>query len=183
MKVPPLGLPLNDVREELDKLRHPLSIAVLRAKNPFNVGAIIRTAHSFLVREIFLIGDAPFYERAAMGMDKYENIVKLPTERSLIDTARARGLPLVVLEKDHARENLWTTQLPSPCLMVFGNEDDGVGPELIEAADQVVGIPMFGINHSFPVSIASGIAMGEWTRRYVTAPENLKALAHPVGSR
>lgn len=174
MKIPPLELPLSDIREELDRLRHPLSIAVLRAKNPFNVGAIIRTAHSFLVKEILLVGDAPWYERAAMGMDKYENIVELPDEEALVEAARARGLPLVVLEKDHARENLWTAHLPSPCLMVFGSEDHGVGPAIIEAADQVIGIPMFGINHSFPLSIAAGISMAEWTRRYVTAPDRLE---------
>lgn len=173
MKIPPLGLPLEDVREELEKLRHPLTIAVLRAKNPFNVGAIIRTAHSFLVKEILLVGDAPWYERAAMGMDKYENIVELPDEQALIEAAAERGLPMVVLEKDHARENLWTAHLPSPCMMVFGSEDHGVGMEIIEAAQQVIGIPMFGINHSFPLSIASGIAMAEWTRRYVTSPETL----------
>jgi hypothetical protein len=30
----------------------------------------------------------------------------------------------------------------------------------------VVGIPMYGINHSFPVTVAAGIAMAEWTRRH-----------------
>jgi tRNA G18 (ribose-2'-O)-methylase SpoU len=25
---------------------------------------------------------------------------------------------------------------------------------------------MYGINHSFPVTVAAGIAMAEWTRRY-----------------
>lgn len=173
MKVPPLGLPLEEVRQELDRIRHPLSIAVLRAKNPFNVGAIIRTAHSFVVREIFLVGAEPWYERAAMGMDKYENIVEVPDEQALIAAARARGLPIVVLEKEFATESLWRASLPAPCLMVFGSEDHGVGQEIIDAADLVVGIPMYGINHSYPVSIAAGIAMAEWTRRFVLDhPEN-----------
>jgi tRNA G18 (ribose-2'-O)-methylase SpoU len=167
VKVAPIDLPLDVVRAELDRLRHPLSIAVLRAKNPFNVGAIIRVAHSFLVREICLVGDAPFYERAAMGMDRYENLREFPDEAALIAYARAEGLPLVVVEKDVASESLWRCALPETCLLVFGSEDEGVGEELSRAADLRVAIPMYGINHSFPLAIAAGIAMAEWTRRHV----------------
>ena len=48
-------------------LRRPLRIALLRSRNPFNIGAIIRVAHSFLVREILLIGTERYYERARWG--------------------------------------------------------------------------------------------------------------------
>lgn len=167
MKIDPLQLPLEEVRAELDRLRHPLRIAVLRAKNPFNVGAILRVAHSFLVREILLVGDAPYYERAAMGMHRYENVRSLPDEQALVDEARALGLPLVVVEKDGSSESLWHCDLPAACVLVFGSEDDGVGPLLLRAADLRVAIPMYGVNHSFPLAIAAGIAMAEWARRHV----------------
>ena len=166
MKVPPLDYPTQVVRQELERLRHPLRIAVLRFKNPFNIGAIIRTAHSFLVREILLIGDTPYYQRASMGMEKYENIVEVPTDQEFLALAAEKGWKLVVFEKDHAQVGLWEAVFPEECVMVFGNEDTGVGPDILQAAHMVVGIPMFGINHSYPVSVAAGIAMSEWTRRY-----------------
>ena len=235
MKVPAFEMPLEEIRASLEPLRRPLSIAVLRARNPFNVGAIIRVAHSFLVREIVLVGDEKYYERGAMGMDRYENIVCVPGEADLVARARGRGdklivfekdaarvdlwhadLPaectmvfgseryyergamgmdryenivcvpdeaalvarvragggkLVVFEKDAARVNLWHAELPAACTMVFGSEATGVPDEIVRAADMVVGIPMYGINHSFPVTVAAGIAMAEWTRRhYVNDP-------------
>jgi len=166
MKVSPLDYSTQVVREELDRLRHPLRVAVVRSKNPFNVGAIIRTAHSFLVREIVLIGDAPYYERASMGMEKYENIVSIPTEEHFLDRCRRQGWKLVVFEKEHARVGLWEAELPEQTIMLFGNEDFGVSRSLLDAAHTVVGVPMFGINHSYPVSVVAGIAMAEWTRRY-----------------
>jgi tRNA G18 (ribose-2'-O)-methylase SpoU len=168
VKVPAFELPLDDIRRSLQALRRPLRIAVLRSQNPFNVGAIIRVAHSFLVQEIVLVGSEPFYERAAMGMDKYENVVLLPSEEALIDWARERALPLVVFEREQAQVDLWRAELPEACLMVFGSETAGVPPELIAAADKVVGIPMYGINNSFPITVAAGIAMAEWTRRHFT---------------
>jgi tRNA G18 (ribose-2'-O)-methylase SpoU len=166
MKVPAFEMPLEEIRASLEKLRRPLSIAVLRARNPFNVGAIIRVAHSFLVREIVLVGTEPYYERGAMGMDRYENIVTVATDADLLAHVRARGLKLIVFEKDAARVDLWHAELPDECLMVFGSEAHGVPEEIVQAADLVVGIPMYGINHSFPVTVAAGIAMAEWTRRH-----------------
>lgn len=166
MKVPSFDLPLDDIRASLETLRRPLRIAVLRSHNPFNVGAIIRTAHSFLVREILLVGDEPFYERAAMGMQRYENIVLVKDEAALVAWARERGLPLVVFEREHARADLWRANIPEECVLVFGSENHGVPPAVIEAADEVVAIPMYGINNSFPVTVAAGIAMAEWTRRH-----------------
>jgi tRNA G18 (ribose-2'-O)-methylase SpoU len=165
MKVAPFDMTVDEIRASLEKLRRPLSVAVLRARNPFNVGAIIRVAHSFLVREIILVGDEPYYERGAMGMDRYENIVELATDGDLIAHARGRGSKLVVFEKDAAKVDLWRAELPGECVMVFGSESHGVSDELVRAADLVVGIPMYGINHSFPVTVAAGIAMAEWTRR------------------
>ena len=166
MKVPPFELPLEEIRDSLQPLRRPLRVAVLRARNPFNVGAIIRVAHSFLVQEVVLVGDERYYERAAMGMDRYENLVELPSDTALVAWARERSLPLVVFEREHARVDLWKAPLPEACLMVFGSETAGVSEEILAAADSVVGIPMYGINNSFPVTVAAGIAMAEWTRRH-----------------
>jgi tRNA G18 (ribose-2'-O)-methylase SpoU len=171
MKIPAFELPTEEIRASLDLLRRPLSIAVLRSHNPFNVGAIIRTAHSFLVRDIVLVGNEPYYERAAMGMQRYENIVNLADEEALVPWARSRGLHLAVFEREQARVDLWRAKLPEECLMVFGSESHGVPAQLVACADEVVGIPMYGINHSFPVTVAAGIAMAEWTRRhYVPRP-------------
>jgi tRNA G18 (ribose-2'-O)-methylase SpoU len=166
MKVPSFDLPLDEIRRSLSGLRRPLSIAVLRARNPFNVGAIIRVAHSFLVREIVLVGTEPYYERASMGMERFENIVTVPTEADFLARVKGGDQKLVVFEREEATVDLWRADLPDHCMMVFGSEVSGVPPEIVAAADLVVGIPMYGINHSFPVTVAAGIAMAEWTRRH-----------------
>ena len=45
MKVPAFDLPLEEIRRSLDAVRRPLRIALVRSRNPFNIGAIIRVAH------------------------------------------------------------------------------------------------------------------------------------------
>lgn len=164
--VPPFDLPRKEIRDELDRIRHPFRVAVDRAKNPFNIGSIVRTAHSFLAREIILIGSEPWYERAAMGMQRYENIVELPGEADFLRWAEEGAHKLVAFEKDEAGVGLWDAELPEDGVLVFGNEDDGICPAILDAAHEVIAIPMYGINHSYPISIAAGIAMAEWARRH-----------------
>jgi tRNA G18 (ribose-2'-O)-methylase SpoU len=158
-------MPRAEIREELDKMRHPFRVVIDRAKNPFNIGAIIRTAHSFMAKEIVLVGTEPWYERAAMGMQRYENIVEIETTAEFLEHAEKHGWHLVSFEKDECNVGLWEAEMPEDAVLVFGNEDRGVSSRILEASKQVVGIPMYGINHSFPISIAAGIAMAEWARR------------------
>lgn len=162
-------MPLDEVRYELDKIRHPFRVAIRRSKNPFNVGAVIRTAHSFLAREILLIGDEDWYRRAAMGMQRYENLVEVPDEATFAAMAQENGWFVCALEKDHDElVGLWNAQLPEDAVIVIGNEEEGVGQTILDIADEVVAIPMFGVNHSYPMTVAAGIAMAEWTRRRYT---------------
>jgi len=162
-RVPPFEMTLEEQRGELASLRVDMSVAVVRAKNPFNVGTIIRVAHSFLVREIFLIGTEPYYERASMGMHRYENIVKCPDEDAFLEAVQGR--PLVSVERDSATTTIWQADYPPNCVLLLGSENDGVPPKLLDASSLVVSIPMYGVNHSFPVSVAAGMVLCEWARR------------------
>jgi len=162
-KVPPFEMSIEEQRAELAELRVDMSVAVIRAKNPFNVGAIIRVAHSFMVREIFLVGTEPYYERASMGMHRYETIVSCPDEDSFLTAVGDR--PLFSIERDHASTTIWQASYPPNVVLLLGNEDDGIPPSLLAASACVLAIPMYGINHSFPVSVAAGMVLCEWARR------------------
>lgn len=167
--VPPLDASPDDVRAALAPLRHDFSVAVFAAENAFAVGAIIRVAHNFLAREIILLGEAPYYEKASMGMEKYETIVRVADEDALL--AHVAGRPLWCLEKEHAKRSLYAPEpFPKDVVFVFGSERFGIPPSLIARASEVVGIPIYGVNNSLPLAVASGIVMSEWARRKYAAP-------------
>ncbi len=161
---PPIEDSPEAVRAALAPLRNDFSIAVHSCGNAFAVGAIIRVAHSFLAREIIIVGDAPYYAKASMGMEKYETIVRVKDDAELF--AHVRGRQVWAVEKDRARRSLYGRgAMPRDVVFVFGSERDGLREELLARADEVVGIPMYGVNHSFPVAVAAGMVMGEWARR------------------
>ncbi len=162
--VPPLGYSPEQVKELLAPLRNDLSVAVYAAGNPFSVGGIIRVAHSFLVREILLVGDAPYYEKASMGMHHYEHIVRLADDDAFL--AHVGERPLWAVEKDHATVGLYdVTAFPKDVVLVFGSERAGLPEAIVKRAEVVVGIPMYGVNHSFPLTVAVGMVLGDWGRR------------------
>jgi tRNA G18 (ribose-2'-O)-methylase SpoU len=162
--VPPLDASPEAVRQALAPLRHDFSVAIRSFGNAFAVGAVIRVAHSFLVSEIFVIGDEPYYPKASMGMEKYEALVRVPNDDAFFDAVRGR--PVWAIEKDHARRSLHAVAgFPARVVLVLGSEREGLPPSFIARADDVIGIPMYGVNHSFPVAVAAGIVMHEWTRR------------------
>ncbi len=170
--VPPFPYSAEDIRGVLLGLRNDFSVAVHAPGNAFAVGAIIRTAHSFLAREIFIVGDAPFYEKAAMGMEKYETIVRCADDAAFL--SQIEGRPLFAIEKDAARRSLTTAgDFPKGVVFLFGSERFGLPAAMLERADDVLGIPMYGVNHSFPVTVAAGIVMHEWARRRYVAGTTL----------
>jgi tRNA G18 (ribose-2'-O)-methylase SpoU len=161
---PPIEATPEEVKEALAPLRNDFSVAVWAAGNAFAVGAIIRVAHNFLAREVLLVGDAPHYEKASMGMEKYETVHRVPDAEALL--AHVSGRPLWAVEKDHARRSIYEVPAyPRDVVLLFGSERDGLPPGVIDRADEVVGIPIYGVNHSLPLAVAAGIVMSDWARR------------------
>jgi tRNA G18 (ribose-2'-O)-methylase SpoU len=55
--------------------------------------------------------------------------------------------------------------MPPNLVFLFGSENEGLPPVLLGACDDIIAIPMYGINHSYPVAIAAGMVLCEWARR------------------
>jgi tRNA G18 (ribose-2'-O)-methylase SpoU len=161
---PPIPYPAQTVRDALAPLRNDFSIALWAPGNAFAVGAVVRVAHSYLAKEIFVVGVGGWYPKASMGMHKYENVVRVADTEALLDTTAGR--PIWVIEKEAARRSLHdVTAFPPGVVFVFGSERSGVPAEVVGRADDVIGIPIYGVNNSLPLAVAAGIVMNEWARR------------------
>jgi tRNA G18 (ribose-2'-O)-methylase SpoU len=163
---PPLDETPDEIRRALAPLRNSLSVAVFTSGNPFNVGAIIRVAHSFLVRELLLIGDEPHYEKASMGMHKLEHVERVADEHALLE--RVRGRPVWALEREQARRSLYAVSaFPDDLVLVAGSERFGFPEGFLARCDEVLAIPLYGVNNSLPLPVAVGIALSTWaSKRY-----------------
>lgn len=158
---PPLDQSTEEIRAALAPLRNDVSVAVIAAGNAFAVGAIIRTCHSFLVREVLLVGSETHYEKASMGMHHLETVVRLADEDALFAHVGAR--PLFVLERERAARSLYAVgRFRDDAVLVLGSERFGVPETILARAHEILAIPLYGVNSSLPVAVAAGIALSWW---------------------
>jgi tRNA G18 (ribose-2'-O)-methylase SpoU len=153
----------EEIRATLEPVRHPVSIAVCNSDNYFNTGAIIRSAHIFLVKEIVLVDVPDFYERATMGTHKWENIRHVTQEQFLGETR-----PIVCFERrpDMESQCLMGFQYPENPILCFGSEKSGVPDAVLAKAHSVVSIPQYGLQNDMNLANAMSIGIYDWTVKH-----------------
>ena len=65
------GLANEQIIASLNDKRTPLEIAIENVEHDFNIGSIVRTANSFNVAKVHIIGKKKYNRRGAMCTDKY----------------------------------------------------------------------------------------------------------------
>ena len=146
--------------------RTNLEIAIENLEHDFNIGSIIRTANSFNVKRVHIIGKKKYNRRGAMCTDKYLEILHHSTIGDFLKTQKGREL--VAIENNTPREKpLHEKHFAKDTTLVFGSENTGITPELLEHATDVRSIESFGSTRSVNVGAAAAIAMYEWTRQVV----------------
>jgi tRNA G18 (ribose-2'-O)-methylase SpoU len=165
-KAPDLtGFTKEEIRATLEPVRHPVSIAVCNSDNYFNTGAIIRSAHIFLVREIILVDVPDFYERATMGTHKWENIRHVTTE-DFLKEAETRNVICFERRPDLTTKDLMGFQYPENPILCFGSEKSGIPDTLLSRAHSIVSIPQYGLQNDMNLANAMSIGIYDWTVKH-----------------
>ena len=156
----------EQVFDALSQKRTPLEIAIENVEHDFNIGSIVRTANSFNVSKVHIIGKKKYNRRGAMCTDKYLEIVHHATLQDFLDTQKDREL--VAIENNTPRaQPLHDKKFIQNTTLIFGSENSGITPELLEVAQDVRFIESFGSTRSINVGVAAGIAMYEYARQII----------------
>ena len=158
------NLPNEQIFDSLEKTRSPLEIAIENLEHDFNIGSIVRTANSFNVKIVHIIGKKKYNRRGAMCTDKYLKIIHHPTLEDFLNTQHDRELVAIENNTDRAQP-LHEKSFAKNTTLLFGSENNGLTPELLAAVADVRYIESFGSTRSVNVGVAAGIAMYEFTRQ------------------
>lgn len=140
-------------------------------RSAWNVGSMFRTADAAGLAGLYLGGFTPTpprpdMEKTALGATGTVPWDYWPDAAVCARVLRARGVPLVVLEQAPGAVDWEAARLPFPHCFVVGHEVRGVSPALLEQADLVVEIPMFGAKHSLNVAVSFGLLAYEARRQW-----------------
>jgi RNA methyltransferase, TrmH family len=142
------------------------AIALERVRNPYNVGAILRTAAFFGVDAVLLGAPAPdpglpaLAVRVAEGGAEHLLLTRTTDLAETLSRLRAVGVSVVGADAG-ARISAFGFSWPRPSILVVGHEREGLGPRVRSHCDAMVSIPRAGRVDSLNVSTAAGVLISQ----------------------
>ncbi len=162
------GMTNEQVFDELSKKRNELEVAIENVSHDFNIGTIVRSANSFNVSKVHIIGKKKYNRRGAMCTDKYLEIIYWDNCKEFVRDQKKRDREIVAIENNTPRaRKLSDKSFIQRTTLVFGSEGEGITKVLLDMADDVRFIESFGSTRSVNVGVAGGIARYEWVRQCV----------------
>lgn len=151
---------------DLDTHRHPFHVAIENWQHDMNIGSIVRSANAFLADTVHIIGRRRWNKRGAMVTDRYQHVVHHDDVEGFAAWARAQELPIIAVDNVEGAVPVDRAELPSRCVLLFGQEGPGLSAEALAAASAHIEITQYGSTRSINASAAAAVIMYEWCRRY-----------------
>ena len=133
--------------------------------SPANQGSLFRVADAFGVQEIIFYGCTPDLtsSRLRKTARSTEKLIPYSEKENVLQTLtelQKKGFTTVALEITSNSIPLKKLMLNrSKVILIIGNEQNGMESDVLDSAEQVMLIPMFGNNSSMNVIQAVGIAL------------------------
>jgi tRNA G18 (ribose-2'-O)-methylase SpoU len=91
--------------------------------------------------------------KAAVGTEEWVPWTKSNKTSEVVKELKKNGVQIIAVEQDKrgVSPTLMTTKVEFPCAIVIGNETEGISKEVLDLADVIVELPMFGVNKSLNV--------------------------------
>jgi TrmH RNA methyltransferase len=160
--------PARDLADVLGRTRGAV-VALDRVRNPYNVGAILRSAAFFGFDGALFGAQAPHPELAATAVRVAEGGVEalaLSRTTDLADTLarlKERGVRAVGADGQATTDALGFA-FPRPAVLVLGNEREGLSDRVRAQCDAIVAVRGSGAIESLNVAVAAGVLMAEAVR-------------------
>lgn len=143
-----------------------LVIGLDEVQDPGNLGTIIRIADWYGVKHILATkGTADAYNpktvQASMGSLSRVQIHYGDLKSFIKETQ------IPVFGALLNGESLYDTQFEKKCMVLLGNEGNGIGDDLMQLIDKPVTIPSFGGAESLNVGVATAIFCSEYKRQQI----------------
>ncbi|WP_408636775.1 TrmH family RNA methyltransferase [Occultella aeris] len=153
---------LEAIVADLDTRRHPFHVAIENWGRDFNIGSVVRTANAFAAAQVHIIGRRRWNRRGAMVTDRYQHLRHHEDIETFAAWAAAEGLPIVGVDNIEGSVPIEGRALPSACVLLFGEESQGLTAAAQDASEVVVHITQYGSTRSINAGAAAAIAMHQW---------------------
>lgn len=197
----PEQAPLNDYQQKIDpwnmqlleqdlsEIGHQQEIA--RKKRDFdivvvaslidripNLAGLSRTCEilgvgTFVIPDIKIIDD-PNFQNVSMTSEKWLDIIEVKPSAldEYLEKMRMSGYRIMAIEQSSQSKSLVDFVFPERCVLLLGNEKEGVPAELLHIVDDCLEIPQFGMIRSMNVHVCGSLVIWEARKQRIKSSSN-----------
>lgn len=155
-------------------LRRQPDLTVLAADvhKPHNISAIFRTCDAVGIHRVHAIspgGEFHHHRMASGGSRHWVGLELFPDIGAAVTALRDDGWKLVAAHPHEQACDFRDVDYTQKTALVLGSELEGLGRSAVEAADEIVTIPIHGMVESLNVSVAAALVLYEAQRQRAAA--------------
>lgn len=162
--------------------RNPIYLVMDNVIDTYNIGSIFRLADAIAAEKLYICGAGAEYppnsriHKAAVGTEEWVPWVKCNSTPDAIKELKSKGVQIVAVEQNSRSipYSLLPTHITFPVAIVVGHETDGVSKEVMDMADFIVELPMFGVNKSINVWGSAAIISYKAIESLIFKPYKIK---------
>jgi len=152
--------------------KNPIYIILDNVMDTYNIGAIFRLADAIAAEKVILCGETETppdsrIKKASINTTEWVAWQYASSAKEAIAKLKIKNekLKIIAIEQDMRSIPYDKADYKFPIALVVGNETSGVSKEVLDSSDQIVEIPMWGVNKSLNVMVSLGIVLYE-TMKY-----------------
>lgn len=144
-------------KAELEKIkRQPIYLVLDQIIDTYNTGSLFRLADAIGCKKMYLCGKMEYppssrIHKAAVGTENWVPWEKSKSTLKTVQKLKKQGVQIIVVEQDKRAIPSKALKPSFPVAIVVGNETKGIPKAVLNEADAIIELPMFGVNKSFNV--------------------------------
>ena len=154
-------------QEDLKRIKkNPIYIILDNVLDTYNIGSIFRLADAVSASKVILCGqtETPPHTRikkASINTTEWVAWQYFADAKSAISNIKYQisNIRIIAIEQSERSIPYDKADYQFPIALVVGHETEGVSKEVLKIVDQIVEIPMWGINKSLNVMVSLGIVL------------------------
>jgi tRNA G18 (ribose-2'-O)-methylase SpoU len=146
--------------------RLPIYFILEDIYDTYNIGGLFRLADAVCAKKIFLCGKTetppnPKIKKASVGTYKIVAWKYYKKTSSAISYLRKKERRIKIIALEQTKKSILYTKAKYqfPLAFILGNETFGIKEKTLKLTDEIIEIPLYGINKSLNVIVAAGIVV------------------------
>jgi len=170
---------LSRIDEVLGSRTRHLTVVLEDIHKAHNANAVLRSCDGFGVQDVHIIENKNRFESSSttsLGSHKWVTLHKYSTHESNVlqcfKTLKSNNYTILATSPHHGNTHISEVDVGQKTALVFGTELDGVSAEVLDLADALVSIPMFGFVESYNLSVSAAICLHSLRTKLMHLPKS-----------